>query len=140
MAASNAVGKLREIVEAHGDTRELLLQAVGSVEHERVLHGQILAAVYPGSQYHAGTKILRTDKSLQESQYQGTVFLVLKLGPSAFDDEPKLGIAHKDRAKVGDWILARPSDGMQLFIREVPCRLFEDSNVKMIVSDPTMYW
>lgn len=140
MSRSNAVGKLREIVEAQGDTRELLLNKLGDLAHDDVLHGHVLAAIHPGTQYHPGTKILRTDKDLQETQYQGSVFLVVKLGPSAFQDEPKLGISHKLKAKPGDWILARPSDGLQLYIREVPCRLFADADVKMIIKDPEIYW
>lgn len=140
MARSNAVGKLRDIVDAQGDVRTTLLRELGEIAQEKVLHGQVLVATHPGNKYHPGTHLLRTDKDLLESQYQGTVFLVLAVGPEAFTDNPKLAIRHQIKAEVGDWVLARPSDGMQLLIRQVPCRLFEDANIKMIVTAPEIFW
>lgn len=139
MARSNAVGKLREIAEAVGDPKQVIFKAVGDLSDEVVLHSQVLVAVRPGSQYHPGTKILRTDRSLQEDQFQGTTGLVVKVGPGAFVDAPGAQF-HGQKVEVGDWVLFRPSDGLQLMIREVPCRLFEDVHIKMKVNDPDIYW
>ena len=143
MSRSNAVGKLSEIVQAvqaGGDSKDVLFEQLGDISKVRVLHGQVLVATHAGTMYHPGTKILRTDKSLQETQFQGSIGLVVRVGPSAFVDAPKIGIEHRDKAEVGDWVLYRPSDGLQLYIREVPCRLFDDSNIKMVVGDPEIFW
>ena len=145
MARSNAVGKLRDIVEAvsNGNVspKAAIHKELGNITDEKVLHSQVLVVTYVGSMYHAGTKIFKTDKALQEDQFQGSIGLVVKVGPGAFKDDPPRGVFfHGMSVKVGDWVLTRPSDGLQLYIREVPCRLFEDVNVKMVVSDPEIFW
>jgi|SRR5882757_8522633 len=139
MPRSNAVGKLRDIVEAQRDPKEALLKELGDLSREVVLHSQVLVATHPGTMCHAGTSILRTDRDLQEQQFQGSVGLVVKVGAGAFVDAPGASF-HGKSAKVGDWVLYRPSDGLQLMIREVPCRLFEDVSIKMVVEDPAIYW
>ncbi len=139
MARSNAVGKLREIAEAQGDQRDVLLRAVGDVSKNIVLHSQVLVATRAGSKYHPGTAILRTDRDMQEQQFQGSIGLVIQVGPGAFIDAPGASF-HGMKVNVGDWVLYKPADGLQLFIREVPCRLFEDVSIKMIVDDPEIFW
>lgn len=140
MARSNAVGKLREIVDAATDPRTALLRALGDLSNETVLHSQVLVATYAGSKFHAGTSILRTDQSLKEDQFQGTVGLVVKMGKGAFVDQLPQVNFHGDTLEIGDWVFVRPSDGISLFIRQVPCRLFEDVHVKIKVNNPEMYW
>ena len=141
MARSNAIGKLRDIVEAEGDPKTVIIKKIGPIPDEQVLHSQVLVATYAGSKYHPGTSLLRTDRDVQESQFQGSIALVVKVGPGAFKDDPPRGIFfHGKTVKEGDWVLTRPSDGLQLLIREVPCRLFEDVNIKMVVTDPEIYW
>lgn len=139
MARSNAVGKLSQIIESELHPKEGLLSALGDLSQERLLHSQVLVAVHPGTKYHPGTKILRTDRDLQEIQYQASIGLVVKVGPGAFKDAPGAAF-HGEKAIVGDWVLTRPADGLQLLINEVPCRIFEDVNIKMVVSDPERYW
>lgn len=140
MARSNAVGKLREIVDEEGDPKEVLLRSLGSaVRTDSVTRGQVLVATHPGAKYHAGTKILRTDTDLLEQRFQGSVGLVVKMGPLAFVDAPGASFGGV-RAKVSDWVLTRPADGLELFINQVPCRLFEDVNILMVVSNPDSYW
>jgi len=137
VARSNAVGKLRQIVDEEGDPKDVLLRALGKID--QVTRAQVLVATHPGAKYHTGTKILRTDTDLLEQRFQGSVGLVVAMGPLAFVDAP--GASFGDvRAKVGDWVLARPADGLELFINQVPCRLFEDANILMVVSNPDSYW
>lgn len=140
MASSNTVGRLRQIIEGEEDPRAALLKALGDISKQTLLHAQVLVATHPGSKYHAGTKtILRTDRDLMETQFQGSVGLVIGVGPGAFVDAPGAQF-YGMKAKVGDWVLYRPSDGMALNIRQVPCRLFEDGNIKMVVDEPGLYW
>ncbi len=139
MARSNAVGKLREIVDAGLDPKKALIKELGDIERDVVMRCQVLVAIHPGAKYHPGTTILRTDKDLQESQFQGTVGLVVKMGPLAFVDAPGASFGGAE-AKIGDWVLTRPADGLSMFINQVPCRLFEDVNILMKVEDPNIYW
>jgi len=139
MARSNAVGKLRAIVESQTDPKKALLDSLGDLAHSEVLHAQVLVATHPGSKYHPGTTLLRTDRDLLEQKYQGGIGLVIGVGPLAFKDDGVNKFGGKTVAP-GDWVLYRPADGLELYINEVPCRLFEDVNIKMRVKDPTIYW
>lgn len=138
MATSNTLGKLREIAESD-DPKAALMAEVGDLNDVEVLHCQVLVATYSGTKFHSGTKILRSDRSLQENIYQGSVGLVLKMGPGAFEDTPSVKFYGK-HCKVGDWVLYRPSDGISLTMKQVPCRLFNDVDIKMVVSDPEKFW
>jgi len=136
---SNAVGKLRDVVEAVDlDPREALQKAFGDVKFQP-MHCQVLVATHPGKKFHQGTSILRTDTSLLEARYQGNVFLVIAVGPGAFVDGPGANF-YGFRPKVGDWVVARPSDGLEMLVNKLPCRVFDDSNIKGIVDDPEAFW
>ena len=136
---SNAIGKLREIIEQEGDPKEVLLSSIGDLSNCPVARSQVLVATHAGEKFHAGTKILRTDKDLVEQQYQGSVGLVVKLGLGAFENARNLDF-HGFKANIGDWVLTRPADGLQLYINQVPCRLFDDVNILMLVDDPQRFW
>jgi hypothetical protein len=88
-----------------------------------------------------------TDKTLMEDRFQGKVGLVLKLGPMAFKDDGATkfgGFA----VEPGEWVLYRPSDAMELFIKDmtgekndgIPVRLIEDVFIKARVSDPALVY
>src|ERR1700678_3948466 len=140
MARSNAIGKMREIADdTETDPKKLLLSKVGQIDGElTVLHSQVLVAGYvrPGK-----TKggIFLTDKAVEEDRWQGNVGMVIALGKGAFKDD---GIAqfHGDALKVGDWVMYSAADGVSMFIREVPCRLFQDTRILMKVNNPEIYY
>lgn len=139
MARSNSIIKIREIAESSADPREALFAALGELDTElAVLHSQVLVATYVEPARTSGG-ILLPDSSLQEGRFQGSVGLVIALGPGAFKDD---GVAqfHGEKVSVGDWVMFRPADGLEMFIRQVPCRLFEDVNIKMRVSNPQNFW
>lgn len=139
MTASNAIGKLREIIETEGDPKDVLIKSIGDLSDVKVLHCQVLVATHPGSKYHPGTRLLRTDKDLAEQRFQGSVGLVLKVGPGAFQDSGPTKF-YGETVGPGDWVLVRPADGLETFIQQVPCRLFEDVSIKMKIDDPARFW
>jgi co-chaperonin GroES (HSP10) len=140
VARSNAVGKLRQIVEEQLDPKQALLKALGKeLNSVDVLGCRVLVAVYTGGKHHAGTSILRIDTDLLEQKYQCPVGLVVSMGPGAFVDAPGAAF-HGVEAKVGDWVFFRPSDGQSTQINQVSCRVFEDVNILMVVNDPSLYW
>lgn len=140
MARSNAIGKMREIADdIESDPRKLLFSKVGKIDGElTVLHSQVLVAGYvrPGR-----TKggIFLTDKAVEEDRWQGNIGLVIALGKGAFLDDA-VAKFHGDNLKVGDWVMYQPADGIGMFIREVPCRLFQDTRILMKVTDPEIYY
>lgn len=136
MAQSN-ITKIREIAESSVDPREALIEAIGKPKQE-VLHSQVLVATYIRPAKTKGG-IIMTDRTLQEDEFQGTIGLVIGLGPGAFKDDA-IAKFHGVKIKMHAWVMFRPADGLALEINQVPCRLFEDVNIKMIVEDPTIYW
>lgn len=132
-----STGKVREIAESGSDAKAILNKALGAVSEE-IFHNQVLVATYIRPAQTKGG-IFLADQTLQEDVYQGTVFMVVAKGPSAFKDD-NIAQFHGMDVKVGDWVLARPSDGLALEINQVPCRLFEDTRILMRVKDPSRYW
>jgi len=139
MARSNAIGKMREIADdIESDPKVLLLAKLGNLKKQIVLHSQVLVAGYirPGK-----TKggIYLTDKAVEEDRFQGNIGMVVAMGKGAFKDD-NIAKFNGDKLKIGDWVMYQPADGIGLFIREVPCRLFQDTRILMKVSDPEIYY
>ena len=138
---ASTVNKLRaaaEATETLDDSKAQIFKAVGKYSDE-VLHALVLVAVYPGSKYHPGTTLLRTDKNLLEQKYQGNAGLVIAVGPGAFKDD-KIAKFHGKKIEVGDWVVMRPSDGLAMNYKEWPCYLFEDVQIKIKIADPSIYY
>lgn len=138
MARSNASAKIRAIAESRLSPKRALFDAIGDISKEEVFHSQVLVITYIQSEVTQGGIIL-PQKTLEEDRFQGTVGLVAAMGPGAFKDD-NIAKFHGKKISLGDWVLFRPSDGVEMFIRSVPCRLFEDVHIKMRISSPDMYW
>lgn len=105
---------------------------------DEVFHNGVLVATYIQPAKSKGGIII-PDKTRDEDIYQGSVGLVIAMGPAAFKDD-RIAQFHGVELKVGDWVLYRPSDGLAMEYAEVPCRLFQDVNILMRVSNPGKYW
>lgn len=132
-----STARVREIAESGHDPKSIVMKALGKMTEE-VFHNQVLVTTFIRPAQTKGG-IYMPDQTLQEDVYQGTVFMVVAKGPSAFKDD-NIAQFHGVDVNIGDWVLARPSDGLALEINEVPCRLFEDTRILMRVSDPSRYW
>jgi len=145
---------LRSIAEAaNADPVANLMAKAGSMTNYTVAHNLVLVATYvrPPRKMKGpdGTEIEfhYTDKTLAEDRFQGKVGLVLKCGPMAFVDDgaTKFG---GFKVEPGEWVLYRPSDAMELFIKDmtgdkndgIPVRLIEDIFIKARVSDPSLVY
>jgi len=131
---------LRQIAQ-QADPRKALYEAVGNIDDIYVLRNQVLVATYIGPEKSSGG-IIMPDSALSEFRWQGKGFLVLSLGPTAFKYDgsyPWEGQA----PKPGDWVIARPSDGVEMFIgpagasEGISCRIFDDSCIWARVADPS---
>jgi co-chaperonin GroES (HSP10) len=135
--------KLREIAARSGDDpKRSILDQLPDISDLEIFHNQVMVATYIRPERTAGG-IYIPDKTLAEDRFQGKVGLVLKLGPLAFVDD---SIAKFGEVKlaVGDWVFFRPADGMEFFSKDktggVPCRVFEDTQIKGRVADPALLW
>ena len=137
---------LRAIAQAaNSDPKQALIASAGPLTDYEVFHNLVLVATYvPGEKIGS---IIVPDKTLAENRFQGKMGLVLKCGPLAFKDDANVkfgGISIEPH----DWVLFRPSDGIELFIKDhmglkndgLSCRLIEDSLIKARVTDPALIY
>ena len=69
----------------------------------------------------------------------GKVGLVVKMGPTAFDD-PESKWFQGVNISLHDWIVFRPAEGWQLTVNNVLCRIVDDVNVRGTIPHPDMIW
>lgn len=117
-----------------GDALAVLRTSVGDLEGITVFHNYILVATYIEPEKTSGG-IFLPEKRLDESRYQGKVGLVLKTGPISFKSDAINDFGGLS-VRPGDWVLYRPADGQEIFVRGVSCRLIEDKLIKMRVASP----
>jgi hypothetical protein len=143
---------LREIAEAASyDPKQALLAAAGDLNDYEVCHNLVLVATYIAADrlmkgFESIGGLLRPDRNMEEDRFQGKIGLVLKVGPLAFVDDGRNTFGGI-KVKAGDWVMYRPSDGLELFIRDrrkndegLSTRLIEDVFIKMKVSDPSLIY
>lgn len=119
------------------DPRQALLAKVGSVEDIEILAHYVLLATYIRPE-KTSKGIYIPNETQKEDTFQGKVGLVVAMGPTAFVEDATTKFPIK--IKVGDWVSYRVSDGWQLTIRGNPCRLLEDTHLKMRLAAPdTIY-
>lgn len=126
------------IMQHDTDPAIQLKKDLGDLSKVEVFNNQLLVAVYIRPQ-KTKTGIYLTDKTTDEDRFQSKIGLVVKKGPSAFDDnsgEWFKGVSIDEN----DWIIFRPSDGWSITVNGVLCRLIEDVNVKGRVKHPDQIW
>lgn len=131
---------LREIAAA-SDQRAAILEATASaVKGIDVLRNRVLVATYIVPEKTRGG-IIRPDRNLDESRYQGKVGLVLKKGPSAFKFDDKSDREHPGvEPEVGDWVFYRAADTWETGIAGLSCRFIHDDLIVGRVADPESIW
>jgi len=116
------------------DPADVIREEVGDLSKVDLFHNQILVGVYKRPEKTKGGIII-TQKSAGEEVFQGVVGLVLKVGPTAFQNDN-----HNDfkgqNVEPGQWIVYRTSDTHKVAINGTICRLLEDAHVKLRVPHP----
>jgi co-chaperonin GroES (HSP10) len=114
----------KEIFDAIGDLSKL----------DRLFSARVLVATYIPPRKSKGG-IIFTDKELQESVYQGAVGLVVAKGPRAFKDDASNEFHMQDVA-IGEWVVFRPGDSKRVQVNGVNCRIVDDTQIDMVVTEP----
>ncbi len=144
---------LRELADAaSNDPAAPLWAAAGDLSDYEVFHNLVLVATYvpPPSTMKGpdgeAIKFYKPDNAMSEDRFQGKVGLVLAFGPNAFEDDNVAKFGGMTISK-GDWVVYRPSDGHELFIRDrrkqnegLSCRLIEDVFIRGRVTDPSLIY
>ena len=128
-----SVAKLQTLSQSQ-DPKAALFASLGDLSDVQVYSGRVLVAIYISPEKTSGG-IIRPTSAIREDVWQGTIGLVVKKGPLAFQDDD----SHKfqgQTVEVGDWVMFRPGDTTRLQIRELNCRIVEDVLIQMKISDP----
>ena len=109
-----------------------------------IFYNQVLVAKYIRTTVGTSGRILSAHQTQKEDQWQGKIGYVLKLGPTAFINEPGFDF-HGLTVSVGDWILLRNTDGWDFDYTpqggdKFHLRLLEDTQVKGRTTRPDAIW
>lgn len=120
------------------DPKRELLDAIGpAIDKIRVFGSNLLVATYiPPDRIGS---IIMTDKTKEEALWMGSVGLVLKKGPWAFQSDEELKIDWKSQdVQIGEWILFRFSDAWEQHFNGVSVRFVPDNLVKGVIETPQL--
>lgn len=122
--------------KTHAEYKKIVFDILGDLKELEVLYNGVLIATYIRPEKTAGG-IIRPQDSVGEDYFQSKTGMVIGLGPMAFKDDD-VNKFYGQQCKVGDWVAFFVSDAKLLNIKDVPCRLIEDSAIKMKVLDPAI--
>ena len=124
-------------ISEDGSTKEAILKHLGDITGMEVFYNQLLVATRPRPRQGTlgGVKWFAPDEAIQEDAFQSKVGLVVKMGPTAFEDDADTTFDGQ-RVDVGDWIVYTVKDGAQLIINDVHCRLLGPQHIRMRLSNP----
>jgi co-chaperonin GroES (HSP10) len=120
------------------DPAKKLLEELGDLSKVELFNNQILVAVYIRPQ-KTKSGIYLTDKTTDEDRYQSKVGLLVKAGPSAFEDNNE-GWFKGQTFNLNDWLFFRAADGWSITVNGVLCRILSDTQVKGRVAQPDQVW
>jgi hypothetical protein len=120
------------------DPKENLLTELGDLSSVELFNNQILVAVYIRPQ-KTKSGIYLTEKTTDEDRYQSKVGLLVKKGPTAFQDTTGEWFAG-ETFNLNDWLVFRPSDGWSITVHGVLCRILSDTQVKGRIEAPDQVW
>jgi co-chaperonin GroES (HSP10) len=120
------------------DPKKAILDEIGDLSSFELFNNQVLMATYKRPE-KTKSGIILTDNNRAEDTFQSKVGLLLKLGPSAFEDNAE-GWFKDETFKEGDWLVHRPSDGWSINVHGVDCRILVDTQIRGRVADPDEVW
>lgn len=120
------------------DPRRVVLDSVGDHSGVEVFLNNVLVATYERPKKMASGLYI-SDMTTKDDQYMGKVGVVLKLGPTAYQDDANVQF-HGMSVQHGDWIAYRPADGWPISVNGHPCRILSDQHVKVRVNDPDLVY
>lgn len=126
------------IMDHEVDPREKIIKELGDLSKIELFNNQVLCAVYiRPTKTKSG--IYLSDNTVAEDRFQGKVGLLVGMGPSAFQDDSGQWF-NQTAFNLHDWLVFRPSDGWNITINGVLCRILSDTQIKMRISAPDVAW
>jgi co-chaperonin GroES (HSP10) len=119
-----------------------LLREIGDISDIEVLNDRILIAIYRHEGKTEGGIITDIGTTQKESDYQGKVGLVLKIGPLV-NVEGKAQTRGAE-LKIGDWVVVNPSSGLSMHAgkhgSDRMLRMLVERDIHMRVKRPDCVW
>ena len=116
------------------DPKLKIKDEIGDLNSVEIFNNLVLVGVYIRPEKTKSGLVL-SHITTDEDRYQSKVGLLLKMGPNAF--EPNAENWFKDvKFNLDDWLVFRPSDGWQITIHGVLCRVLLDHQIKFRVQHP----
>lgn len=120
------------------DPKKTIHDELGDISEIELFHNQVLAAIYIRPE-KTKSGLYLSGQTRDEDKWQGKVGLIVKTGPDAFKDDTGKWFNGVD-INVGDWIYFRPSDGWQITVHGVLCRILDDTDIRGRISAPDQVW
>jgi co-chaperonin GroES (HSP10) len=120
------------------DPKQAILNEIGDLSTFEIFNNKIVLATYKRPE-KTKSGLYLTDNNRSEDTFQSKVGLLVKIGPSAFEENAE-GWFAGEKFELGDWIVHRPSDGWSINIHGVDCRILRDTQVEGRVVDPDEAW
>jgi co-chaperonin GroES (HSP10) len=120
------------------DPAKKILSDIGDISTFEIFNNQILVGVYIRPQ-KTKSGLYLSDKTTDEDRFQSKVGLLLKMGPRAFEENEE-GWFKGDKFALNEWLVFRPSDGWNITVNGVLCRILSDTQVKGRVKSPDEVW
>lgn len=131
-----------EKISRASDPKKGLLDAIGlaAIAGYTVLEDDVLLATYVRNEKTSGG-IFIPSTSKQEDRFQGKVGLILKCGPLAFKYDKSGSYEYTGTPpKVNEWVVYRPSDGWEISLNGVSCRIIRAAMLRGVVTNPETIW
>lgn len=110
-----------------------ILKDLGDISGVEIFNNLVLVAVYKRPEKtKSGLYLAQTTRD--EDRFQSKVGLLVAHGDAAFqaDDKWFTGATFK----MHDWLVFRPSDGWEIVVNGVICRLIADTEIRARVDNP----
>lgn len=82
-----------------------------------------------------------TDKAKDEDRYQGKAGLLIKAGPAAWKYDVSGQYPFEGEVPaLHSWLVYRASEGWEISLNGVSCRIIRARHIRGVISDPSVIW
>lgn len=137
-AISLSIGRMSKA----SDPKQAIIGEIGesTLAEYRLFDDDVLLGTYIRPEKTAGGIII-PDKLKEEDRYQGKVGLLLKAGPTAWKyDRSGAYLFEGEPPQINDWVIYRASEGWEMALNGVSCRIISAKLIRGVVSDPSVIW
>lgn len=132
--------KVPVVFSEEEDTKQEVWDTLGDLDDIEIAFNDVLIIKYIRTEL--SKHLVVAAETQREDNWQGSIGLVLKVGPRAFKDDENNKFYGFSVAR-GDWVMFRNSDGWDRSIQELyglhkyaTCRLVQDAHIRAKVKYP----